>query len=109
MPSVPLLPEAEQFDGTGWPAFKTKIIAHLKARELGGYIDGTILNPSPAQAERATTATDPAAPADTALPPEPTVVYSRNPSLKEFLHRDGIASSILVQCQGPHWRRAQDG
>jgi hypothetical protein len=31
-----------------------------------------------------------------ALPPEPTTVYSRTPSLDEWAYRDGIALSILI-------------
>jgi hypothetical protein len=42
-----MLPEAEKFDKSRWPAWKTKIIAHIKACRLGGYIDSTILNPAP--------------------------------------------------------------
>jgi hypothetical protein len=94
-----MLPEAEKFDGTGWPAWKTKISAHIKAHGLGGYIDGTIPNPSPTPidgAEAAGAHITHAPPADTALPPEPTVVYFRNPLSDEWSYRDGITTSILV-------------
>jgi hypothetical protein len=94
-----MLPEAEKFDGSGWPAWKTKIIAHIKARGLGGYIDGTIPNPAPTPLDGAKEAAGPAgpiAPADMTLPPEPTIVYSRTPSANEWSYRDGITTSILV-------------
>jgi hypothetical protein len=97
-PGIPVHPESEKFDGTGWTAFKTKILAHLKGHGLSGYIDGTILNPSPPTA--ASTAGDaPATPLDplaTALPAEPTTVYSQHLSINEWMYRDGIALSILI-------------
>ncbi|KAJ7831660.1 hypothetical protein B0H13DRAFT_2371310 [Mycena leptocephala] len=43
---VPLLPDGEKFDGTGYSGFKTKVMALAKARGLGGYLDGTIHKPT---------------------------------------------------------------
>jgi hypothetical protein len=92
---VPMLPEVEKFDEMGWAAWKTKISAHIKARGLGGYIDGTIPNPRPTPVDDtenfATNVAD-----LVALPPEPRVVYSRTPSSDEWDYRDGITTSILV-------------
>ncbi|KAJ7787585.1 hypothetical protein B0H14DRAFT_2215429, partial [Mycena olivaceomarginata] len=91
----PMLPEAEKFDGTGWPAWKTKINVHIKARGLGRYVDGTIPNPHPTPVDGAENLA--AHVADLiALPPEPTVVYSRTPSSDEWDYRDEITTSILV-------------
>jgi hypothetical protein len=99
MLGIPMLPEAEKFDGTGWPAWKTKISAHIKVCRLGGYIDWTIPNPSPTPIDgaKATSAhITHAPPANTALPPKPTVVYSQNLSSDEWSYHDGIATSILI-------------
>ncbi|KAJ7083467.1 hypothetical protein C8R44DRAFT_652188, partial [Mycena epipterygia] len=88
---VPLLPDGEKFDGTGYSGFKTKILALAKARGLGGYLDGTITSP-----------TAPAAPAAGAnaqtisLPPDPTSIYSLAPSYEEWMHRDAIATALLI-------------
>ncbi|KAJ6531292.1 hypothetical protein B0H19DRAFT_967217, partial [Mycena capillaripes] len=85
---VPLLPDGEKFDGTGYSGFKTRITALAKARGLGGYLDGTIQRPSPPTA---------GATAQTiALPPDPTSIYSLTPSLEEWMHRDAIATALLV-------------
>jgi hypothetical protein len=62
---------------------------------LDGYIDGTIPNPRPTPVDGAENLA--ANVADLiALPPEPTVVYSRSPSSDEWDYRDGITTSILV-------------
>jgi hypothetical protein len=88
---VPLLPDGEKFDGTGYSGYKTKIKALAKARGLGGYLDGTITcPPAPAAGPTAQTA---------ALPPDPldpTSIYSLTPSLEEWRHRDAIATALLV-------------
>jgi hypothetical protein len=85
---VPLLPDGEKFDGTGYSGFKTKIMALAKARGLGGYLDGTITRPvQPATGTTAQT---------TPLPPDPTSVYLLTPSLEEYLHRDSMGVALLV-------------
>ncbi|KAJ6571277.1 hypothetical protein B0H19DRAFT_936964 [Mycena capillaripes] len=87
---VPLLPDGEKFDGTGYSGWKTRILALAKARGLGGYLDGTIQAPAvPASNPGATAQT-------TTLPPDPTLVSSLTPSLEEFTHHDAIASALLV-------------
>ncbi|KAF7371605.1 Retrovirus-related pol polyprotein [Mycena venus] len=110
IPNVPMLPESEKFDGTGWPIFKTRIFANLKVCGLGGYVDGTIPKPRapvtvPPPAVLAVEDTDPnpyqrgSSPFEavsTALPPEPTSVFSKSPSLEEWIYRDGVATSILI-------------
>ncbi|KAJ6506922.1 hypothetical protein C8R45DRAFT_816668, partial [Mycena sanguinolenta] len=90
--SVPTLPESEKFDGTKWPSWKLKMLAHAKVHGLGGYLDSTIPKP-----------TTPIAPAgvdedEIPLPLSPltTSVFSKSPSLEEWTHRDGMATSILV-------------
>jgi NAD(P)H-dependent flavin oxidoreductase YrpB (nitropropane dioxygenase family) len=90
-----MLPEADKFDGMGWVAWKTKISAHIKARGLGGYIDGTIPTPRPAPVDDAENLA--ANVADLiALPPEPTVVYLRTPLSDKWDYCNGITTSILV-------------
>ncbi|KAJ7762923.1 hypothetical protein B0H16DRAFT_1805666, partial [Mycena metata] len=85
---VPLLPDGEKFDGTGYSGYKTKIKALAKARGLGGYLDGTITcPPAPAAGTNAQT---------TSLPPDPTSIYSLTPSYEEWQHRDAIATALLV-------------
>ncbi|KAJ7364849.1 hypothetical protein DFH08DRAFT_950403 [Mycena albidolilacea] len=60
-----------------------------------GYIDGTIPNPRPTPVNGAENLV--ANIADlVALPPEPTVVYSRTPSSDEWDYHDGITTSILI-------------
>ncbi|KAJ7774165.1 hypothetical protein DFH07DRAFT_733114, partial [Mycena maculata] len=88
---VPLLPDGEKFDGTGYSGFKTKILALAKARGLGGYLDGTISCPPapPAPIPGTTPQTAP-------LPPDATSIYSLTPSLEEWKHRDAIATALLV-------------
>ncbi|KAJ7790066.1 hypothetical protein B0H14DRAFT_3502077 [Mycena olivaceomarginata] len=81
-------PRREKFDGTGYSGFKTKIKALAKARGLGGYIDGTITRPdAPAAGTAAQT---------TALPPDPTSIYSLTPSFDEWTHRDAMGVAMLV-------------
>ncbi|KAJ7601832.1 hypothetical protein B0H17DRAFT_969460, partial [Mycena rosella] len=87
---VPLLPDGEKFDGTGYSGWKTKAFVLARARGLGGYIDGTIQKPLisiPAPGATAQT---------TALPPDPTSVYSLTPSLDEWIHRDAFAMALIV-------------
>ncbi|KAJ6493358.1 hypothetical protein C8R45DRAFT_793111, partial [Mycena sanguinolenta] len=88
--SVPMLPESEKFDGTKFPNWETKMLAHAKVRGLAGYLDGTIPRP-----DDAPTGADIE---DIPLPPSPTIasVFSKKPSLEEWTHRDGMATSILV-------------
>ncbi|KAJ6577713.1 hypothetical protein B0H19DRAFT_931411, partial [Mycena capillaripes] len=91
---VPLFPDGEKFDGTGYSGFKTRIMALAKARGLGGYLDGTIKCPSPPAIPAAPA---PGATAQTiSLPPDPTSIYSLTPSLEEWMHRDAIATALLV-------------
>ncbi|KAJ6584910.1 hypothetical protein B0H19DRAFT_926434, partial [Mycena capillaripes] len=88
---VPLLPDGEKFDGTGYSGFKTRIIALAKACGLGGYLDGTITSPPihAAPVPRATAHT-------MALPLDSTSIYSLTPSYEEFVHCDAIATALLV-------------
>ncbi|KAJ7242207.1 hypothetical protein C8J57DRAFT_1084480, partial [Mycena rebaudengoi] len=86
---VPLLPDGEKFDGTGYSGFKTKIVALAKARGLDGYIDGKITCPV-----APTIGTG--VPQSTSLPPEPTSIYSLAPSYDEWRHRDAIATALLI-------------
>ncbi|KAJ7339191.1 hypothetical protein DFH08DRAFT_1014072 [Mycena albidolilacea] len=85
---VPLLPDGEKFDGTGYSGYKTKIQALAKAHGLGGYLDGTIQKPSPMTAGGTAQST--------MLPPEPTSIYSTTPSYDEWVHCDAIATALLV-------------
>ncbi|KAJ7667301.1 hypothetical protein B0H17DRAFT_990307, partial [Mycena rosella] len=87
---VPLLPDGEKFDGTGYSGFNTKILVLAKARGLGGYLDGTIQKPLTSISAPGGTAQT------TALPPDPTSVYSLTPSLEEWIHRDAFALALLV-------------
>ncbi|KAJ6632495.1 hypothetical protein B0H10DRAFT_2206855 [Mycena sp. CBHHK59/15] len=85
---VPILPDGEKFDGTGYSGFNTKILALAKAHGVGGYLDGTIQKPAgPTAGGMAQT---------TVLPPDPTDIYSLMPSLPEFLHHDAMALALLV-------------
>ncbi|KAJ6464938.1 hypothetical protein C8R45DRAFT_783774, partial [Mycena sanguinolenta] len=88
LPNVPILPDAEKFDGTKWLTWKPKMTAQSTLRGLYGYYDGSI--PCPAAPVAAGTA------ALTALPPDPTPIFSRNPSFEEWAHRDSLATSLLV-------------
>ena len=85
--AIPVLPDGEKFDGSGYSGFKTKFIPLAKARGLYGYLDGTIIKPTSA-------ATGPA-PLSASLPPE-TSVYSTTPSLDEWTHRDSMALALIV-------------
>ncbi|KAJ6487499.1 hypothetical protein C8R47DRAFT_979107, partial [Mycena vitilis] len=85
---VPLLPDGEKFDGTGYSGYKTKIMALAKARGLGGYLDGAITRPAAPAAGTTAQATT--------LPPDPTAMYSPTPSLEEWTHRDAIGLALLV-------------
>ncbi|KAJ7085144.1 hypothetical protein B0H15DRAFT_748502, partial [Mycena belliarum] len=85
---VPVLPDGEKFEGAGYKGFKTKIMALAKARGLGGYLDGKITCPiAPVLG---------ATPQNTALPPDPTSIYSLTPSYDEWIYRDAIATALLV-------------
>ncbi|KAJ7815607.1 hypothetical protein B0H13DRAFT_1663956 [Mycena leptocephala] len=86
---VPLLPNGEKFDGTGFTGWKTKLIALAKARGQVAYLDGTVPRP-PAAAPMGTT------PLTVGLPPEPTPVYSMRPSREEWDYRDAATSALVV-------------
>ncbi|KAJ7086552.1 hypothetical protein C8R44DRAFT_566405, partial [Mycena epipterygia] len=89
--SVPLLPDEEKFDGIAYSGFKAKMNVLAKARGMGGYLNGTIKSPSAPAAPAA------GAPAQTvALPPDPTPIYSPNPSYDEWVHRDAFAMAMVV-------------
>ncbi|KAF7358895.1 Retrovirus-related pol polyprotein [Mycena sanguinolenta] len=92
--SVPMLPENERFDGTKFPTWETKMLAHAKVRGLGGYLDGTIPKPTTPIAPTGAAVDE----EDIPLPLSPltTSVFSKTPSLEEWIHRDGMATSILV-------------
>ncbi|KAJ7171546.1 hypothetical protein C8R43DRAFT_874525, partial [Mycena crocata] len=84
------LPDGEKFDGQiGFRGFRTKLTTMAKARGLGVYLDGTLPCP-PAPAVTA------GAPASISLPPEPTPVYSLNPSREEWVYRDAMAFALVV-------------
>jgi hypothetical protein len=85
---VLLLPDREKFDGTGYSGYKTKIQALARAHGLGGYLNGTIQKPSLMTAGGTAQST--------MLPPEPTSIYSTTPSYDEWVHRDVIATTLLV-------------
>jgi hypothetical protein len=86
--NVPLLPDEEKFDGTGYPGWKTKILALAKARGLGGYLDGMIAKPTPISTT--------GQPQTTSLLPEATSIYATTPSYDEWMHRDAMTTAFLV-------------
>ncbi|KAJ7614068.1 hypothetical protein FB45DRAFT_1064895 [Roridomyces roridus] len=75
---VPLLPDGEKFDGTGYSGFRTKILALAKARGLGGYFDGTIIDPGP-QVPAQPTRPAPTAGTGTTRPPTPSTTGTTQP------------------------------
>ncbi|KAJ7129924.1 hypothetical protein C8R46DRAFT_869276, partial [Mycena filopes] len=107
-PNVPLLPDAEKFDGSGYIGWQTKINALAKARGVAAYLDGTCIKPydpsEPAEDTTGDTSTTPStpgattipAPENVSLPPEPTPIYSKHPSLDEWLSRDSLAFAMVV-------------
>jgi hypothetical protein len=88
LPKVPILPDSEKFDGTKWPTWKPKMTSQSTLRGLYGYYDWS--TPKPAEIVATGTA------ATTPLPPDNTPIFSKNPSLEEWMHRDSLATSLLV-------------
>jgi hypothetical protein len=91
--STALLPDEEKFNCTGYSGFKTKILALTKARDLGGYLDGTIINAAPTPTPGASPTPTPLT---TTLPAEPTNIYSLAPSPDKWMHHNMMARALLI-------------
>ncbi|KAJ7465351.1 hypothetical protein B0H11DRAFT_1733668, partial [Mycena galericulata] len=85
---VPILPDAEKFEGTGYTGWETKIFALARARGLMAYFDGTCLKPPVPAAGNTTQTASP--------PPDPTPIYSMTPSYDEWVHRDATSHALIV-------------
>ncbi|KAF8192017.1 hypothetical protein K438DRAFT_1830420 [Mycena galopus ATCC 62051] len=62
--------------------------AQSTLRGLYGYYDGTVPRPTTIALTGTATATS--------LPPDPTPIFSKFPSLEEWVHQDSLATSLLV-------------
>ncbi|KAJ7716632.1 hypothetical protein B0H16DRAFT_1338892, partial [Mycena metata] len=70
-----------QPDKANYPTFKVLIEAHAESKGLGGYLNGSIAEPALTTAPTA---------------PDPTPVYSTNPSRDEYNYRMGVARSLVI-------------
>ncbi|KAJ3725139.1 hypothetical protein C8R42DRAFT_718632 [Lentinula raphanica] len=97
LPNLMFFPEDRQLVGiSNWAVFCDHLKSVARATGLSGYLDGTIIAPSPTVTETAaqpgnpgvsthvtTDTTTTATAAQTATAPAPTPINSRNPSIEE--------------------------
>ncbi|KAF8173144.1 hypothetical protein K438DRAFT_1610961, partial [Mycena galopus ATCC 62051] len=81
---VLLATEKLQTNKLNFPTYKVLMEEHSASKGLGGYLNGTITKPAVVTVPTGT------------APPDPTPVYSTNPSREEWLYRDGVMRSMLV-------------
>lgn len=90
--SPPLFPEIEKFNGTNYLEWSEKILMACRVRGARGYLEGTIVQPSPTEPVES--------PEKPSKPPSPSVDTpwtSNNPSWTEWDSRD--AWCLMVICQ----------
>ncbi|KAF5375858.1 hypothetical protein D9615_008280 [Tricholomella constricta] len=77
----PNFPEDQQFDGTNYVNFKSRVLIAARGRGARGYLDGTIAKPLSQKSD----------------PPEgPTEWVSTSPSLEEWEIRDAWALGLII-------------
>ncbi|KAJ7016226.1 hypothetical protein C8F04DRAFT_1163564, partial [Mycena alexandri] len=83
MINLPALLAAEklQTNKANYPTFKVLIEEHAASKGLLGYLNGNIAKPALITGTAA---------------PDPTPVFSKNPSRDEYEYRDGVARSLIV-------------
>ncbi|KAF5377741.1 hypothetical protein D9757_009387 [Collybiopsis confluens] len=80
--TAPRFPEAKQLIGEeNWKEYKREVLLAVRSRSLMGYLEGTILQPTPPYSFTTTT---------------PTVIYSTTPLPEEWVARNAITSSIII-------------
>lgn len=94
-----LLTASEQYDGSNWLEFKTKIRAAAKQRGVLGYLDGTIPCPSAAPPASSTPSSPTAKPAQLAT--QPTTFASAywgslSPTYEEWQQRDAWTQGLIT-------------
>ncbi|KIJ31596.1 hypothetical protein M422DRAFT_81570, partial [Sphaerobolus stellatus SS14] len=86
-----------KFDGTNFPMWGPRVRIAVNIKGGGGYLDGSILRPSPLPtASTPNTATTGDIPARTLIPPEPTTWPSKSPSGDEWTTRDAWIMGMIV-------------
>ncbi|PBK97148.1 hypothetical protein ARMGADRAFT_1075671 [Armillaria gallica] len=87
---VTILPDTNShFNGKNYTSWKLQLTKLLKGKGLWGYIKGLI--PCPAAPTTSTSG-----PTTIPLPPDPTPIYSSNPSRDEWNFHDQLAHSHIV-------------
>ena len=92
LPSLTILSEEQKFNGNNLLQWKTNITQLLGSKGLLGYIDGTI--PKPDTLTSTSASADPKTAATTGTP-----VYSRTPTLDEWIFRDQLTRGhVTLNC-----------
>ncbi|KAJ3993239.1 hypothetical protein F5050DRAFT_1714637 [Lentinula boryana] len=102
LPNLVSFPEERQLVGlSNWAVFRDHLRSIAHATGLTGYLDSTIVTPSPSQPPKPSTSKEASSKALESSTPSPvpasTPINSRNPSVKEWELRDGRLAGIIYQ------------